>query len=192
MIDYGRIDRAVRFYEARGYRRIETPWLVSKPIAEITKPGDRPHYVVKRDTQDMEKSFVASGEQGFLYLINKGHLPAKGKFQTVTPCIRADAFGIWHTKYFVKLELIVYDTDADVGLAECEDVMDDAQKFFERESAKPSVTVTGPSSWDLDHNNIELGSYGIRKTSFVSWIYGTGLAEPRFTRALKQKEPLYG
>lgn len=31
---------------------------------------------------------------------------------------------------------------------------------------------------------IELGSYGVRRAFFGTWVYGTGIAEPRFSKAL--------
>jgi hypothetical protein len=36
--------------------------------------------------------------------------------------------------------------------------------------------------YDLELNNIELGSYGVRKYGQLHWVYGTGLAEPRFSK----------
>jgi hypothetical protein len=45
--------------------------------------------------------------------------------------------------------------------------------------------VTTSDGYDIEYNGVEIGSYGIRKTSFLEWIYGTGLAEPRFSRSLK-------
>lgn len=39
-------------------------------------------------------------------------------------------------------------------------------------------------SYDLEINNIEVGSYGIRQYKNLFWVYGTGLAEPRFSQAI--------
>lgn len=189
MIDYGVLHRASEFYERLGYSRIETPWLVSRGISEITKPSDRPNYLIRRETQDVEKAFVASGEQGFLHLINKGHLPRRGKFQTITPCLRPDAFGVYHTKYFMKLELIEYDTESPIiePINRVRAVLKDAREFFEgelypRHRESLTETLTGPLSMDLDLDGVEIGSYGARSCKFTNWIYGTGVAEPRFSR----------
>ena len=43
-------------------------------------------------------------------------------------------------------------------------------------------------SGDITADGIELGSYGVRECEFVRWIYGTGLAEPRFSTLLKTQE----
>lgn len=32
------------------------------------------------------------------------------------------------------------------------------------------------------YRSIELGSYGARRTDFGTWIYGTGIAEPCFSK----------
>jgi hypothetical protein len=42
--------------------------------------------------------------------------------------------------------------------------------------------------YDIQYNGIELGSYGIRSCDFLEWIYGTAIAEPRLTLAIKQHE----
>jgi hypothetical protein len=39
---------------------------------------------------------------------------------------------------------------------------------------------------DLYLNGIEVGSYGIRKHNSYQWVYGTGLALPRFDKALNK------
>ena len=45
--------------------------------------------------------------------------------------------------------------------------------------------------WDLEveinEQIFELGSYGFRKHQDLSWIFGTGLAEPRFSHVLETK-----
>ena len=83
MINYGRLDRSIKYYEENGFKRIESPWTVTKAVSAITKPpGGKDWEIVGKD-----KVLVASGEQSFLYLYLKGFLP-KGKYQTVTPCFR--------------------------------------------------------------------------------------------------------
>jgi hypothetical protein len=32
------------------------------------------------------------------------------------------------------------------------------------------------------YNGFELGSYGVRQYHDITWIYGTGIAEPRFSK----------
>lgn len=38
---------------------------------------------------------------------------------------------------------------------------------------------------DIVFRGIELGSYGIREHKYLKWVYGTGLAEPRFSNVLQ-------
>lgn len=40
--------------------------------------------------------------------------------------------------------------------------------------------------YDLLLSGIEVGSYGFREYKNNKWIYGTGLAEPRFSQAFEK------
>lgn len=211
MINYRIIDDAIQFYEAAGFERVESPWTVTQATLDITKPPGASSFSIK----EKNKSLVASGEQSFLYLYTKGFLPP-GKFQTVTPCFRDDSFDSLHTKYFVKNELIVTDDvslkqlrfvvhtareffrkyclaprDNDSylvssGVSSDVDIVDTSNGKME---VVPDVELNDPylyPQYDLMYRGIELGSYGIRKCDFLTWIYGTGVAEPRLTRTLKK------
>lgn len=197
MIDYGLISKAIDYYDSQGFLRIETPWLVSKDIADLTKPLDASTYIVQKDVEKKQKAFVASGEQSFLYLINKGHMPTSGRYQTVTPCLRDDAWDPTHMKNFVKLELIEYNTDANIDdAARVKRMVDQALGFFSKHVDKKLLTVVkiitdNAVSYDINLNGIEIGSYGYRTCLFCNWIYGTGIAEPRFSRLLKQTHGVY-
>lgn len=70
MIDYSRINRSINFYEEFGFKRIESPWTVTKAISGITKPKDKIDWEIK----GKDKVLVASGEQSFLYLYLKNFL----------------------------------------------------------------------------------------------------------------------
>ena len=70
MIDYGRIDRSIKFYEDKGFLRIESPWTVTKDVSSITKPQGKTDWEII----GKNKVLVASGEQSFLYLYLKGFL----------------------------------------------------------------------------------------------------------------------
>lgn len=180
MINYSIIDQSVRFYESKGFQRVESPWTVTKAISDITKPEGSGEWTIK----EKNKVLVASGEQSFLYLYNKGFLP-KGKFQTVTPCFREEPFDDIHTKYFIKNELIITD---EVSHDRLMDVINDADKFFAKyldNYVQFNMNSDGTSG-DLSYKGIELGSYGIRECGFLKWIYGTGVAEPRLTRVMKK------
>jgi hypothetical protein len=179
MINYKLIDESISFYETVGFKRIESPWTVTKNISDITNPTGKDFTIKEKN-----KVLVASGEQSFLYLYNKGFLP-KGRFQTTTPCYRDESFDEYHTKYFIKNELIITDT---VNM-ECLDLLvETAALFFNTHINDNKYRVTklktGDESYDLMLNGIEVGSYGIRSCSYLNWIYGTGLAEPRFSKIL--------
>jgi len=68
----------------------------------------------------------------------------------------------------------------------------DAKSFFEYviDDIVDIVEVKQSNSiinYDLMYNDNELGSYGIRKHMNMSWIYGTGCAEPRLSFTVKNK-----
>jgi len=44
--------------------------------------------------------------------------------------------------------------------------------------------------WDLNLYGQEIGSYGIRKLGGHHWVYGTGLAEPRFSTLVQMGKAL--
>jgi hypothetical protein len=191
MIDYMMLGRAQDYYDANGYRIIDAPWLVSEQVSNITRPEQAPHYFVTKEGKT--KTFVASGEQSFLYLMAKGQLPT-GKFQTITPCIRNDAFDELHVKYFMKCELIHFSRGA-IADEEVDDVVEKAMGLFKALACRPeklAVVRTRPdnlnpfvdvgTTYDITYGGVEIGSYGRRRCVLGEWIYGTGLAEPRFSR----------
>lgn len=181
MIDYKLLSESLEHYSLAGYTRIETPWAVSRYVDDITRPADRTPYELKHNG----KRLVASGEQSFLYLYLKEFLP-KGSFQTITPCYRLESFDFTHTKYFMKNELIKTDV---VNEAELNKMVNVAMLFFSRYFGPNKINVIQTQfGYDIEINGIELGSYGIRSNEMLSWIYGTGCAEPRTSKLIQ----LYG
>lgn len=185
MIDYGKIAKAVEFYSKHmGYTRVEAPWWVSEEIVNITKPGDAfGNYFIPEN----RKCLVASGEQSFLYMANKGRLPA-GKYITVTPCFRNESIGLLSKKCFIKAELI---NTQKVDRATLDDMIGEAHDFLVHVVPNHKLiklVQTSDDSYDLEYDGIEVGSYGIRRREFLEWVYGTGCAEPRLTRAIKMSE----
>lgn len=184
---------SIDYYESCGFKHIESPWTITKEIANITKPKGCNDFTVK----EKNKVLVASGEQSFLYLYNKGFLP-KGKYQTITPCFRDESFDVYHTKYFIKNELMITDN---VCIDELNRVVECARDFFRKYCLLPKKNDYYVSSdvddvlikpwpntnkaFDLEYRGIELGSYGIRKCEFLEWIFGTGVAEPRLSRVME-------
>lgn len=184
MIDYSLIAKSIDFYESFGFKRIETPWTVTEAVCNITKPPEAKAFKLT----EKNKVLVGSAEQGFLYLYLKGFLP-KGQFQSCGPCFRDESFDNWHTKYFIKNELIKTD---DTSKSSLDIVIDNALDFFEsviREKCQVIKTFDNYffcESYDITYNGIELGSYGIRKCDYLKWIYGTALAEPRTSMLLNK------
>lgn len=182
-IDYLKIANSISFYEKKGFKRIEAPWWVPAEIKDITKPKDAPAdegYFLKKNN----KFLVASAEQSFLYMANQGLLP-KGRYQATTPCFREEIQGIMKRKYFLKNELIITDK---VNQSQLNFAIDCALKFFKTQVLEKNKlnVVKIDDSFDIEYGGIELGSYGIRSTSFLDWIYATGCAEPRLSRAIEK------
>jgi len=178
MIDYKKIHDSIVHYEKCGFQRIESPWTVTKAISDITCPPDGKNFTIA----EKNKVLVASGEQSFLAMYNKGFLP-KGRFQTVTPCFRDETFDDTHTKYFIKNELIITDkTHRD----EMCFAIDCALNFYKKyvPSTGLEVKKIATNQYDIFYKDVELGSYGIRSCSFLKWIYATGCAENRLSRTI--------
>lgn len=201
-IDYSKISSATSFYSDHGYNRIEVPWWVTSDIANITKPG----HISESNNYRLSvngKCLIASGEQSFLYLANKGQL-LPGRYQTITPCFRNEEYDQYHSKHFMKLELInLLENGTRVNQEMVIDIANTAFKFFQTHMPlhvdKLSIVETDDIDpigvcWTrqldimmkINDEYVELGSYGARSTSFAQWIYGTGIAEPRFSKVLSQ------
>lgn len=176
MINYHIIADANTYYPNLGYIPIEVPWTVTKEISDITKPIDKKDFALIHENN---KVLVASAEQSFLYQYSKGFLP-KGKFMSTSPCFRFENYDSWHHKQFIKTEIIITDVVSENMLKK---LITQAFKFFSRHLPQEylSKVQTSNSSWDINFNNIELGSYGFRSCNFLNWIYGTGVAEPRLS-----------
>lgn len=189
MIDYSLIAKSIEHYEQCGFKRIETPWTVTKAVSDITRPPQAKDFEIT----NKNKVLVASAEQGFLYLALKGFLPP-GQYQSCGPCFRDETFDNWHTKYFIKNELIKTDSTTENDL---EWVINTAMGFFSIfiPIEKLHIRKTWDQkfrcqSFDIEYKmneleHIELGSYGIRECPFLKWIYGTACAEPRTSNVIK-------
>lgn len=183
MIDYSLIADAIEYYQDQGYELIDVPWTVPEHVLKITCKENH----MFENNKYLNNYLVGSAEQSFLDLIKRNKLRF-GKYCAVTPCFRNDEEDELHQKYFMKLELIHYANNWWTLNTNLEMMIHDAQTFF---SLFTDVTVVKTSdersqeSYDIEHNGIELGSYGIRQHENIRWIYGTGIAEPRFSYALK-------
>lgn len=180
MINYELLARSVPYYEEKGFTPIDAPWWVPTEILQITKPPDLPEGEFSISD---EKALVASGEQSFLYMMVKGRLPP-GKYQTITPCFRNERNGVFHKKYFMKNELINTEDTSEKALDEMVILASEFFKLFGEVTTSYEKHHGSLTGRDLFLNEIEVGSYGIRQHEYLKWVYGTGVAEPRLSRAM--------
>lgn len=196
-IDWALLARAVEFYQSQGYKYVEMPWAVSAESVAITCP--RPEYTANVDGLG---SLVGSAEQSFLHMDLSGKL-GKGRFVALTPCFRlGDDGDDLHHPYFMKVELYINDAqglEAMVDGVAPEGAIDNGPFMaylhmlsivgqfnrsilgdVEIENVRGVDTSEG---CDVELNGIEIGSYGIRQHNGHVWVYGTGVAEPRFSQA---------
>jgi seryl-tRNA synthetase len=190
VINYSLIADALEYYQDQGYKLIDVPWTVPANVMKITcNEGHK-----FEDNKYLDKYLVGSAEQSFLYLIKSGQLPY-GKYCAVTPCFRNDEEDELHQKYFMKVELIAYVKEWWKLPNRLGTMMADAQQFFSLHVPVDLVKTDderSDESFDIEANRIELGSYGIRHHENISWVYGTGLAEPRLSIAMDKANGILG
>jgi aspartyl/asparaginyl-tRNA synthetase len=181
-INYNILAEALTHYKVCGYQEIDVPWLVSKEAVNITKP------LTCRSFETFAGHLVGSGEQSLLEIRN---LLNNQKYVCITPCFRDDERDDnLHFNYFMKVELMHVINDSFSLIQEknaLEDVINDAYNFMNNRMWKSNCTinrVATPDGIDININGIEVGSYGIRMIEGFKWIYGTGIAEPRFSQAI--------
>jgi len=182
-IDYAMLGQAVSEYESRGYIYKECPWTVDERTIKLTIPNPafafRLAYGERPDTaalwSDGANFLVGSAEQSFLSL----DLPPAA-YVGVSPCFRYEVEENILTRYmFMKVELFV--TSDDVTLKR---VMDDAYEVMSLLGNTSKITVVPTEEgFDFMLGGVEIGSFGERITHDQAWIYGTGLALPRFAAA---------
>lgn len=172
---YSVASAAIMFYQTHGFSYIEVPWVVSKEAYYATKPPDASDFKLVCEDEKMSGFPVASGEQSFIEL----HLQGKRitKHCCATPCFRAENDGRYHQPYFFKVELI--DTD----MSKLDEMIEIALKFHQSFDRGYKVIQLGEDLFDIiSKDGIEVGSYGKRTFNDFSWVYGTGLALPRFNQ----------
>lgn len=172
---WARIGKAVEFYQSRGYVYMDTPWLVEQMEYWATKPAG----VADLYMPAWDKYLVASAEQGFLSLLRSGACIENAV--SVSPCFRDEPQSDprTHSPWFMKVELISTTKAVD-------EVLHDAKDFM-REYATVDIVPTSAGDCDLEIGGIEVGSYGRRRYREFEWVYGTGLAEPRFSYACERQ-----
>jgi hypothetical protein len=123
-----------------------------------------------------------------------------GSYCAITPCFRNETvLDDLHQPYFMKLELISWDKTTPEDLSK---MIAGARLYIENDEAGLWIDViknddpdplSVSQAYDIVTNSqkIELGSYGIRSHPKVGrWVYGTGLAEPRYSYAIEVETAL--
>ncbi len=171
MINYHLISAAINYYSSIGYNYLEVPWAVSREVVESTKPESA-------DSVQADFGYlVASGEQSFIQLMEEGKV--LGKHCCATPCFRPKDRGTLHHPYFFKVELI----DTNASLDSLLNTISAAMHFIGR--YLPIRVIQTEEGKDIvSDSGLELGSYGIRTWKNYSWVYGTGVAEPRLSEVI--------
>lgn len=175
-IDTFAIADALRFYGSCGFQSARVPMLVDPDVSALTKPEG-----LDEVYHPSGKVYVASAEQSFIQLWKDGELLTPGtSWMALTPCVRMEEQDESHLTTFLKLELMI------VGLDDVELTLEPALRFFQGYDPDAYVIQTN-DGYDIEIGGIEVGSYGVRHMlDGTSYVYGTGVAEPRLSYALKQ------
>lgn len=185
-VNYRRLLKSIDYYNDKGYKRLNLPWIVDEKYVNLTYKGGN-KFIIKDG-----RALLGSAEQAFLKEVLENTL--EGKYQCVTPCFRNDIEDDLHFEYFMKNELFVYNEKYNFKDYELilEKMVKDAYDFFGVQpyisSIKIIETPESLLSYDILLNNIEVGSYLIREVELdgkkIMYTCGTGLAEPRFETAM--------
>lgn len=183
--DWLLLGQAVEAYKALGYSYVEVPWMVSREATKLTCDKGVQFSTPVGD-------LVGSAEQSLLDMRLSSMLESKGKIVACSPCWREEPqYGKWHYTSFMKVELFSRDNV-------WESLLNDALTFFntifeDTWRLKVVKCSDGPHIVQQDiciemnsGEQVELGSYGFRKTNSFSWSYGTGLAEPRLSQVKEE------
>lgn len=173
-IDSDLILEAMIYYKSLGYSPASVPMLVDHETTLINLPENRNPLSI--DTYD----YIGSAEQSFYQLISENKL-ADGKYMALTPCHRDEpTIDDEHFSIFLKLELFSVRSEYDETILNS--LRSNCFKFFKRYSDN---ICYDESNGDILINGIEVGSYGENYISDKHICYGTGIAEPRFSYAIK-------
>lgn len=174
-INYKLLGEAIDFYKLKGFEYIEVPWYVNKKSIEstFTITNNNDFYLKNKNMY-----LVGSAEQSFVELNLSNSLSDNKKYCSITPCFRTEkTLNKLNQEYFIKLELFIKSKDKNIQFY----LLDIAHEFFTKHSKYTVNEIETDDGIDIIINNIEVGSYGFRNNKNLSWNYGTGIAEPRFT-----------
>lgn len=182
MINYALIAEAERFYQNYGYQLIDVPWIVSEQISNITLPPGKKAFRALNDFESVPyyyQTLVGSAEQAFMQMRWDGALE-NGRYVATSPCFR-DESDSTHFSQFMKVELIEVRKQRANTHSDVLQMVDTALLFFRQYRDDIRVINTADGYDIVTNDDLELGSYGSRYHPHIGhWIYGTGLALPRF------------
>ncbi len=165
------VSKSIEFYVKKGYSYVELPWVIPIEYVRTTLPKSKAPF------QTLGGTLVGSAEQSFLYTFDQGLIRRK-KYVAATPCFRDDVEDETHQRTFFKVELIDFELDQQpIHMALT--VLNNFRNLAPSSLFSISTTEEG---LDVESKGIELGSYGVRTFNRTPYIYGTGLAEPRFSQ----------
>lgn len=178
-IGWKNLNRTLEHFMAQGYTYVEVPWTVPRHITEITFP--EAFAVLGAGADDL----IGSSEQSFLHLALDGGLE-RGRYCALTPCFRHEAqYTNTHRPYFMKVEL--FNTLTPTPEAMGKTLVEGLDWFKKLTKNKGLLDIEHTAQgFDINLNGIEIASYGIRTYNGLTWLYATGLAEPRFSVALRK------
>lgn len=188
-----RFHRAARDWVEAGAAWVDLPWTVPLQFIQAT----RPELSFGQDVATPRGMLVASGEQAFLWLDSQDMMQPRCHVGW-TPCFRDEpVIDQWHRYAFIKLEayrpLAKHEHQKSVLMA----LVDQAQGHFERWSGRNArQRWFRDGTCDIEIDGREVGSYGVRSHPTIEgreYVFGTALAEPRFSeviRSLVQPRPV--
>lgn len=180
-----RLGQVMALWQSAGAKLVSLPWTASQEAVAATRPSERD------PTTDIPTPFgflLASGEQAFVEMAST--LPLNQIHIGWTPCFRHEPeFDATHHYYFLKSEVFVRCTPSQASL-EVERVRTIAMMSFQsllrlhNQTAHLEFRQTGLNAFDIECNAIEVGSYGVRTYKEQTYVFGTALAEPRWSETL--------
>lgn len=175
-VNWTLLSEAVSHFKAHGFQYVEAPWTAPYDVLEATCPA--PQYMIDSTIGGL----VGSSEQSFMHLRRSGQIE-QGKYVACTPCFRnEDTVNLLRQRTFMKVELYDDETHDLDGMIQL--VMNFYRSLLKSElQSSLSMRDTGSHSMDIELGGIEVGSYGLREWEGLKWVYGTGIAEPRFSTA---------
>lgn len=168
----------IKFLESE-YDLIDVPFYVDKDVSRFTAPKFKKDYHHGNETSHCV--YVASAEQSFLQLIKNGDM-INGKYMALTPCIRDEYVSEMSDiklKVFMKLELISLVESYEKAKVEMNKMLFKMVDFY-KSYFDVTIQPLNDNQTDIIAKGIELGSYGINCYKGQYYVYGTGIALPRF------------